>query len=93
MKVFQIQKTMEGIEHLPHEPELNVIWWWCYRTPSEGWGREEFCGDPTVGPRSKVWTRGQKWKKRCQRWRAEEAPMRDNSEGGELDRVNDVRRR
>jgi len=36
-------------------------WWWCYPTPSEGWGRGG--GDPTVGPRPKVWTRGQKWKK------------------------------
>jgi len=24
---------------------------------------EEFHGDPTVGPRPKVWIRGQKWKK------------------------------
>jgi len=28
-----------------------------------GGGEEEFQGDPTVGPRPKVWTRGQKWKK------------------------------
>jgi len=28
-----------------------------------GGGADEFCGDPTVGPRPKVWTRGQKWKK------------------------------
>jgi len=26
-------------------------------------GVEELHGDPTVGPRPKVWTRGQKWKK------------------------------
>jgi len=26
-------------------------------------GVEEFHGDPTIGPRPKVWTRGQKWKK------------------------------
>jgi len=26
-------------------------------------GAEELHGDPTVGPRSKVWTRGQQWKK------------------------------
>jgi len=28
-------------------------------------GVEELHGDPTVGPRPKVWTRGQKWKKWC----------------------------
>jgi len=40
-------------------------WWWCYPTPFEGWGRGEFPGDRTVGPRpkTKVWTKGQKWKK------------------------------
>jgi len=32
------------------------------RHPRNG-GAEEFHGDPTVGPRPKVWTRGQKWKK------------------------------
>jgi len=26
-------------------------------------GAEEFCGDPTVGPLPKVWTKDQKWKK------------------------------
>jgi len=34
---------------------------------------EELCGDPTIGPRPKVWTRGQKSKKQCQRWRTGEA--------------------
>jgi len=34
--------------------------------PRDG-GVEELPGDPTVGPRPKVWTRGQKWKKWCQR--------------------------
>jgi len=29
--------------------------------PMDG-GVEELHGDPTVGPRPKVWTRGQKWK-------------------------------
>jgi len=29
--------------------------------PRDG-GVEELHGDPTVGPRPKVWTRGQKWK-------------------------------
>jgi len=37
---------------------------------------EELHGDPTVGPRPKVWTRGKKWKKWCRRWRAVEARMR-----------------
>jgi len=46
---------------------------------------EELHGDPTVGPRPKVWTRGQKW-------RAGEAQMRDNPEGGELDPAKAVRR-
>jgi len=30
--------------------------------PKDG-GVEELHGDPTVGPRLKVWTKGQKWKK------------------------------
>jgi len=46
-------------------------------------GVEKLHGDPTVGPRSKVWTRGQKWKKWCRRWRAGGARMRD-SQGGFL---------
>jgi len=29
--------------------------------PRDG-GVEKLCGDPTVGPRPKVWTRGQKWR-------------------------------
>jgi len=37
--------------------------------------------DPTVGPLSKVWTRGQKWMKWCRKWSAEEARVRD-SQGG-----------
>jgi len=41
---------------------------------------------PTVGPRPKVWTRDQ-------RWRAWEAQMRYNPEGGELDPVFGDRRR
>jgi len=36
-------------------------------------GVDKLHEDPTVGPRPKVWTRVQKWKKQCQRWRAEEA--------------------
>jgi len=35
--------------------------------PRDG-GIEELHGDPTVGPRPKVWTRGQKRKKWCRRW-------------------------
>jgi len=30
--------------------------------PKDG-GVEELHGNPTVGPRPKVWTKGQKWKK------------------------------
>jgi len=30
--------------------------------PRDG-GMKKLHGDPTVGPRPKVWTRGQKWKK------------------------------
>jgi len=37
-------------------------WWWCYPILLRDRGVEEFHGDPTVGPRFKVWTRGQKWK-------------------------------
>jgi len=36
---------------------------------------EELHGNPTVGPYSMVWTRGQKWKKLSQRWRAGEVGM------------------
>jgi len=32
--------------------------WWCYSTPLEGGGTEEFYIDPTVGPCPKVWTSG-----------------------------------
>jgi len=32
------------------------------RPLSRDGGVEELNGDPTVGPRPKVWTRGQKWK-------------------------------
>jgi len=39
--------------------------------PRDG-GAEELHEDPTVGPRPKIWTRGQKWKKWCRRWRAGE---------------------
>jgi len=46
-------------------------------TPRKGSGSTS-TGDPTVGPRPKVWTRGQKWKNWCQRWRAGEARMRDS---------------
>jgi len=48
-------------------------------------GVEELYGDPTVGSRPKVWTRGQKWKKWCRRWRAGKARMRDSQGGGESD--------
>jgi len=41
-------------------------------------GVEELHGDPTVGPRLKIWTRGQKRKKWFRRWRAGEARMRDS---------------
>jgi len=45
---------------------------------------EELHGELIVGPRPKFWTKDQKWKRYCQRWRAGEAQMRDNPEGGEL---------
>jgi len=56
---------------------------------------EELRWDPTIWPHPKVWTRGRRWqwKKWCQRWRAGEAQMQDNSEGSELDPADDVRRR
>jgi len=56
-------------------------------------GIGELRRDPTVEPRPKVWTIGQIWKKLYQRYRAGEAHMRNNPEGGELDPVDDVRRR
>jgi len=37
---------------------IAMTWWWCYPIPTGKWGREETPRDPTVGPRSKVWTRG-----------------------------------
>jgi len=58
--------------------------------PMDG-GVEELHGDPTVGPRPKVGTRGQKWKE-CQRWHAGEAQMQDNPKGGELDPPEGVRK-
>jgi len=42
--------------------------------PRDG-GVEELHGDPTVRPLPKVWTRGQKWKKFCRRWRAVGCPI------------------
>jgi len=42
-------------------------------------GAEELRGDPTVGPRPKVWTKDQRWKMLCQKWPAGEAQMQDNS--------------
>jgi len=45
------------------------------------------------GPHPKVWTRGQKWKKWCRRWRAGEARMRDSHGGGESDPAEGVHRR
>jgi len=51
----------------------------------DGGVMKELHRDPTVGLRSKVWARGQKWKKWCQyRRRAREAQMRDYPEGGDL---------
>jgi len=55
-------------------------------------GVEELHGDPTVGPRPKVWTRSQKWKW-CRRWPAGEARMRDSQGGGESDLAESVCRR
>jgi len=44
-------------------PKTNHFWQ--FRT----YLRNNHTCDPTVGPRPKVWTRGQKWKW-CRRWRA-----------------------
>jgi len=68
-------------------------WWWCYPTPSERCCAEELHGDPTVEPRPKVWTKGQKWKKLCQRWHAGEARMHNNPGRGESSPTEGVRRR
>jgi len=54
---------------------------------------EELHGDLTAGPRPKVWTRGQKWKKYCRRRLGGEAQMQRNPGGGELDPAESVRRR
>jgi len=57
---------------------------------------EKLHRDSTVGTRPKIWTRGQKWNKYStviQRRRLEEAQIRNNPEGGELDSAEGVRRR
>jgi len=54
---------------------------------------EELHEDPTVWPHPKVWTRGQKWKKYCQRWRVGGAQMQDTPGGDELNLAEGVRRR
>jgi len=54
-------------------------------------GVEELHEDLTVGPRPKVWNRGQKWKKWYGRWRAIEAQMRNNPGRGESDPAEGVR--
>jgi len=56
--------------------------------PKDG-GVEELHGDPTVGPRPKVWTRGQKLKW-CRRWCVREPRMRDSQGGGESDPAEGV---
>jgi len=54
-----------------------------------GGGTEELHRDPTVGPGSKVWTRGQNGSSA-----KDGAPKRrDNPEGDELDPAKGVRRR
>jgi len=59
--------------------------------PRDG-GVEKLYGDPTVGPHPKIWTRGQKGKKRCRRWHAEESQMRDSQGGCESDPAEGVRK-
>jgi len=51
---------------------------------------EQLHRDPTVGPRPKVWNRGQKWK--CLRWRAGEAWIQDSQGGGKSDSAEGVHR-
>jgi len=50
--ITKIRHTRYSLETKSH----NSLWWWCYLTPSEGWGRdaEELYGDLTVGPRLKI---------------------------------------
>jgi len=36
-------------------------WWWYYQTLPRDGGLEKLHGDPTVGPRPKIWTRDKKW--------------------------------
>jgi len=35
--------------------------WWCFPTPSEGWGMEGLHGEPTVGPHTPR-CKYQRWK-------------------------------
>jgi len=60
--------------------------------PRDG-GVEELHGDPTVGPRPKVCTRGQKWKKWYRRWRVGETRIRDSQGVGESNPAEGVRKR
>jgi len=59
----------------------NIIetWSWCTRPLSRDEDMEELHRDPTVGPRPKVWTRGQILYGNSSGWRAGEAQMRDST--------------
>jgi len=70
-------------------PDVNwPPWWWCYPTPSEKWGPEDSAETKQSGYAARS---GLEIKN--ERWRAGEAQMRDNPEGGDLDPAIDVHRR
>jgi len=65
--------------------KASIWWWWCYPTPSEGWG----CGGTPWRPNSLVTPQGLD---HTQRWRAGEVRMRDSQGGGESNPADGVRR-
>jgi len=85
----QLRQTIFFISLSYFTKIFQTLWWWCYPTPSKGWDAEELCGDPTVGPRSKLWIRA------FLKSSAKDGvltQMRDNPEGSALDPAVDNRR-
>jgi len=60
----------------------NLVRFMVVPTPSEGWGHGETPRRPNSRAMLQGLDRMSKWKK-CQRWRAGKAQVRDNLRGGE----------
>jgi len=70
--------------------KIKLLVVWCYPTPSEDGGEEEFRGGP---PNSLATPQGLDQRSKMeelQRWLAGEAQMRDNPEGGEVNPAVDA---